>query len=100
MLGFTIGSPKYLEGLDGPNPPPKFDGCPTKNLSTFLGIFVCILTRFIPLGVCGLDFTLVMVWVGVIVNGASVTVIIEWGIATKYNGTDFIGSTLKLEVLT
>jgi hypothetical protein len=30
-----------------------------------------------------------MIWVGVVVNGASITITIEWGIATKYNGTNF-----------
>jgi hypothetical protein len=79
---FTIGNPKYhegLEGLGGPNglsgpsgldpPPTRFDGCLTKIMSTFMGISVCIFTRFVPLGVYGLDLIPVMVWVGVIVNG-------------------------------
>jgi len=39
-------------------------------MSISLGIFVCILTRFVPLGVYGLDLIPTMVWVGVIVNGA------------------------------
>jgi hypothetical protein len=69
-------------------------------MSISLGIFVCILTRFVPLGVCGLNLIPTMVWVGVIVNGAQVSATIEWGIATKYNGTNFIGSTLKLQVPT
>jgi hypothetical protein len=34
-----------------------------------------------------------MVWVGVVVNGALVSVTIEWGIATKYNGTN-LGSLI------
>ncbi len=53
---FTIGNPKYPKGLEGPSgpsgpnpPPPGFDGCPTKNLSTFLGIYVCMLIRYVPL---------------------------------------------------
>jgi hypothetical protein len=78
LLGFTIGNPKYLEGRGGPNlPPPRFDGCPTKIMSTSLGIFICILTRSVPLGVYGLDLILVMVWVGVIVNGTSVIITIK-----------------------
>ncbi len=60
-----------------------------------MGIFVCRFTRSVPLGVYGLDLILVMVWVGVVVNGASIIVTIERGIATKYNGTDLTFSTLK-----
>jgi hypothetical protein len=50
-------------------PPPRFDDCLAKIMSISLGIFVCILTRFVPLGVYGLDLIPTMVWIGVIVNG-------------------------------
>ncbi len=86
---FTIGNPKYLEGiedpcgLDGFNPPPLgSDGYLTKIMSTSLGISICMLTWFVPLGVYGLKP--VIVWAGVVVNGISITVTIEWGITTKY----------------
>jgi hypothetical protein len=92
LVGFTIGNPKYLEGLGGPNgpsgpsgldrPPPRFNGCPTKILPTFLGIFVCILTRHVPLEIYGLDFILIMVCVRVVVNETLVAIAIEWYIAT------------------
>jgi hypothetical protein len=72
ILGFTIGNTKYPKGPLGSNPPPpRSDGSPTKIMSNFLGISICILTRSVPLGVYGLDFIPVMVWVGVIVNGTS-----------------------------
>jgi hypothetical protein len=58
MLGFMIGNPKYPKGLGGPSGlnflPPRSNGYQTKILSTSLGVYVCILTRFVPLGVCGL----------------------------------------------
>ncbi len=44
--------------------------------------------------------TLVMVWANVVVSGTSITITIEWGIATKYNGTNLISSIMKLEVRT
>jgi hypothetical protein len=101
LLGSTIGNPKYLEGLGGLDPPPpRFNNYPTKILSTFLGISICMLTKFVPLGVCGLDLIPGMIWTSIIVNGDLVIITIEWGIATKYNGIDLIGSTLKLEVVT
>jgi hypothetical protein len=53
-------------------------------------------TRFVPLGVYGLDLILAMVWAGVVINEASIIVTIKWGITTKYSD---ICSTLKLEVL-
>jgi hypothetical protein len=72
---FTIGNPKYPKGFEshgGPNgpdlPPLRYDGCLTKIMSTFLGIFVCMLTRYVPLGVYGLDFIPIMVWVGAVVE--------------------------------
>ncbi len=84
MFRFTISNPNYLEGLEGPSgiggldvPPPRFDGRPTKILSTSLGIFVCILARFVPFGVCGLDLIPTMIWIGVVVNGVSIIVTIE-----------------------
>ncbi len=78
MLGFSIGNPKYLEGLGGHDPPPPgFNGYPTKIMSTSLGIFVCMLTRSIPLKVYGLDLILGMVWANVVVNGASITITIK-----------------------
>jgi hypothetical protein len=73
LPGFTIGNPKYLEGFEGPggpDPPPlRSDGCLAKIMFTSLGISICILTRFVPFGVCGLNLILTMVWVGVVVNG-------------------------------
>jgi hypothetical protein len=38
--------------------------------------------------------------IGVDTNKASVTIFINWGIATKYNGTDVTGSILKFKVPT
>jgi len=87
LLGFSIGNPKYpagleslggLGGLGGHDPPPPgFNGFPTKIKSTSLGISVCMLTRFVPLKVCGLNFILGMVWASVVINGASIIVTIE-----------------------
>jgi hypothetical protein len=37
--------------------------------------------------------------IGVDTNGASITIIINLGIAIKYNGTNHIGSILKIDVL-
>jgi hypothetical protein len=69
---------KVLGGLGGLDVPlPRFDGCPTKILSTSLGIFVCILGRSIPFRVCGLDFLPIMIWVGVVVNGVLIIITIE-----------------------
>jgi hypothetical protein len=69
---------KGLEVYGGPSPPPPgSNGCPTKIMSTSLGIYVCIFTRSIPLGVYGLDLIPIMVWAGVVVNGASITVTME-----------------------
>jgi hypothetical protein len=76
LLVFTIANPKYLKSPNGLDPSHRFGGRSEKILSTFLGISVCILTRSIPFGVCGLDFIPVMVWVGVIVNGISINIII------------------------
>jgi len=56
---------------------PLSDGCPTKFMFSFLGIFICMLTRYVPLGVCHLDLMLVMVWASAIVNGALVIITIE-----------------------
>jgi hypothetical protein len=102
LLRFTIGNPKYPEGPRSPNgpsghdpPPPGSNGCLTKIMSTSLSIFVCILTRSVPLEICGLDLILIMVWVDVVVNGALVTIAIEWGIATEYNGIDLVCSHYK-----
>jgi hypothetical protein len=58
-------------------PPLGFDGCLTKILFTFLGIFVCMLTRSVPLGVRGLDFIPTIVRAGVVINGALVTITID-----------------------
>jgi hypothetical protein len=41
-----------------------------------LGISSSKLTNFIPLGVCGLDLTSSIVWIGVDTNEASITIII------------------------
>jgi hypothetical protein len=53
-----------------------------------LGISIYTHIRFIPLGIYGLNLIPAMVWVGDVVNGASRTIIIKWGIAKKYNGID------------
>jgi hypothetical protein len=37
---------------------------------------------------------------GVNTNRASITIIIDWGIAIEYNGTNLIDPILKFEVLT
>jgi hypothetical protein len=63
-----------------------------------LGISSCKLTNYVPLGVCGLDLTPSIVRLGVDTNGASIIIIINWGIATKYNGTDLASSIMKFEV--
>jgi hypothetical protein len=63
-----------------------------------LGISSCKLTNFVPLRVCGLDLTPSIVWIGVDINGASVTILIDWGIATNYKGTDLTSSIFKFEV--
>jgi hypothetical protein len=57
-------------------------------------------TRFVSLGVYGLNLMPVMVWASVVVNGILITITIKRGITTKYNGTNFIGYTLKLKVPT
>jgi hypothetical protein len=64
----------------------------------FVGISLCKFTNFVPLGICGLDLTPSTIWTSVDTNRASVTVIIDLGIATKYIGIDIIGSILKIEV--
>jgi hypothetical protein len=48
-----------------------------KNLVHLLGIFVCMFTRYVPLGVRGLDFIPTIVQVGVAINGALVIVTID-----------------------
>jgi hypothetical protein len=103
LLGFTIGNPKYpkgLGGLSGLNPPSGSIGCLAKILSTSLGISICMFTRFVSLGVYGINLMPIMVWASVVVNGILITITIKWGITTKYNGIDLTGSTLKLEVPT
>jgi len=83
LMMVTIGNPKYPGGPSGLDPPPlRFNGYATKILSTSLGIFVCMPTRFVSLKVYGLDLILGMVWDNVVVNGTSITITIEWGIAT------------------
>jgi hypothetical protein len=47
---------------------------------------------------CGMDLISPIILIGINTNGASVIVIIDWGIAIKYNGTYFIVSILKFEV--
>jgi hypothetical protein len=78
---FTIGNPKYLEDLGcpcGPNPPPLgSNGWSKKILFTFVGIYVCTFTSSIPLGVYGLDFISITIWVGAIINGDSIIVTID-----------------------
>jgi hypothetical protein len=55
-------------------------------LFTSLGILSCKFTNYVPFGVCGLDLTPSIIWTGVDTNETSVILIIDWGIATKYNG--------------
>jgi len=76
---FAISNPKHLKGPCGPS---GFElllhgsyGL-TKTLFTSLGISSCKLTNFIPLGVCGMDLTPSIVWTGVDINEASITIII------------------------
>jgi hypothetical protein len=42
-----------------------------------LGIFVCTLTSFVPLGVWGLDLIPTTVWVGIVTNGTLITITID-----------------------
>ncbi len=78
MPRFTIGNPKYLGSPNGSNPPILgFDGYPTKKLFTFLGIFTRTLTSYVPLGVYGLDLIPTTIWIGVVTNGTSITIIID-----------------------
>ncbi len=84
LPGFTIGNPKYLGGLRGPSgpsgygpPPPRSDGWLTKTLFTSLGISSCKFTNYVPLGVCGLDLTPSIIWIGANMNGTSIIVIID-----------------------
>jgi hypothetical protein len=58
LHGFIVGNPKYIEGPRGPRgfggsklPPLGFNAYLAKIVSTFLGIFVCTLTSYVPLGV-------------------------------------------------
>jgi hypothetical protein len=67
-------------------------------LFTSLGISTCTFIRFVPLRAYGLYLVPNIVWARVVINGALVIVIIDWGIATQYNGTNFTCSILKLEV--
>jgi hypothetical protein len=57
-------------------------------------------TRFVSLGVYGMDLMPIMVWARAVINGTSISITIKWGITTKYNGTDLTGSILKLKVPT
>jgi hypothetical protein len=63
-----IGNPKYPKsprGLNGPDPLLfGFDGYPTKTLFTSLGIFVCTLTSYVPLGMWGLDLIPIIIYMG------------------------------------
>ncbi len=61
---------------------------------------LCKFTNYVPFGVCDLDLILSIVWMGVNTNRASITIIIDWGIAIEYNGTNLIDPILKFEVLT
>jgi hypothetical protein len=77
---FTISNQEYPKGLEGLGgfdfPPLGSDGCPTKIMSTSLGIFVCTLIRYVPLGVYGLNLIQARVWVDV-VNGTLIIITIE-----------------------
>jgi hypothetical protein len=87
LHGFIIGNPKYIEGakglgglggLGGFEPPPLGSNAYlAKIMSTFLGIFVCTLTSYVPLGVWGLNLIPTTIWAGVVTNGVSVTVTID-----------------------
>jgi hypothetical protein len=39
----------------------------------------------------------IKVGIGVDINETLITIIIDWGIATKYNGTNLIGSIMKFK---
>ncbi len=76
MPRFIIGNPKHLKGLGGLGalggfepPPLGSNGCPTKILSTFMGIFVCTSTSSITFGIWGLNFIPTTIWAGAITNG-------------------------------
>jgi hypothetical protein len=86
---FTIGNPKYFGGPRGHGghggfepPPLNLMGDLAKKLFTSLGISSCKLTNFVPLGVCGMDLTPSTIWIGVDINGTSITIITYWGITT------------------
>jgi len=82
---FIIGNPKYLEGsggLGGPSghggfepPPLGSNGCSTKIMSTFLGIYVCTFTSCF--GAWGLDLKPTIVWASVVTNGVLITITID-----------------------
>jgi hypothetical protein len=103
--GFTIGNPKYLKGPRGFSgfsgldiPFRRSNGWPTKIMFTSLGIYVYTFARYVPLGINGMYFIPTIIWVGAVVNGVSITITIERGIAMEYNGTNFTNFVLKLEV--
>jgi hypothetical protein len=92
LHGFIIGNPKYIEGPKGLGGLGGLCGFEplllgsnaylTKIMSTFLGIFVCTLTSYVPFGVWGLNLIPTTIWVGAVTNGVLVIVIIDRGIAT------------------
>jgi hypothetical protein len=65
LPGFTIGYPKYPgspSGLGGYEfLPLGSNGQLAKTLFTFLGMFSCKLTKYVPLGICGLYLILTIV---------------------------------------
>ncbi len=69
-------------------------------IQPFIGKSSCTLTNYVPFRVCGLDMILLAIITNVDTNGALIMVIINWGIAIKYNGIDFTSSILKFEVPT
>jgi hypothetical protein len=47
---------------------------------------------------CGLDLILEIVINGADTKGASITVILDWGIAIEHNGRDLTSAIIKFEV--
>jgi hypothetical protein len=54
--------------------------------------------KFVPLGVCALDLIPTTILIGVDINKALITIIIDWGIAIEYNGIHVSNSIVKFEV--
>jgi hypothetical protein len=103
MARFTIGNPKYLGGLGSPvghgGFKPLTPGLMVDYQKHCSPLWVYLHANsqilFIPLGICGFDLTPSTIWISADTNITSITLIIDWGIGIKYNGTNLIGSILK-----